>query len=257
MLGCAPTEGDGLVIDSRLAAAALIALALAGIAEAQPKWTSYEPVAVAFPKRSNDPALTVFRSILADVMRKKDRKALEKYVARDFFWERDFGGGYDKKKGALRNFAAALELDAENTAGWRTLAAFADQLTGPHNEKKGVFCGPPAPRYDEKAFEALVARTESETYEWSYPAHAHVIAREKGIHGSPEAGKLGMSFVYTDLEARGADFNPAKDWTPVILPDGKRAFVQPGELLTLLDPRLCYVKRNGNWLIAGYIGGGD
>lgn len=245
------------MIDSRLAAAALIAFALAGIAEAQPKWTRYEPVAVAFPKRSNDPALTVFRSILADIARKKDRKALEKYVARDFFWERDFGGGYEKKKGAFRNFAAALELDAENATGWRNLTAFADQLTGPHEKKKGVFCGPPAPRYDEKAFEALVARTESDVYEWGYPAHAHVIAREQGAHGSPEAGKLAMNFVYTDLAARSENFDPAKDWTPVILPDGKRAFVQPGELLTLLDPRLCYVKRNGNWLIAGYVGGGD
>lgn len=243
-------------MNSRLAAAVLIALALAGIAEAQPKSTSYEPVAVAFPKRSNDPALTVFRSILADIARKQDRKALEKHVARDFFWEHDFGGGYEKKKGAFRNFAAALELGTENAIGWRNLGAFSDQLTGPHDKKKGVFCGPPAPRYDEKAFEALLARTDSEAYEWGYPAHAHVIAREKGAHGSPETGKLAMTFVYTDLAARGENFDPAKDWTPVILPDGKRAFVQPGELLTLLDPRLCYVKRNGNWLIAGYIGGG-
>lgn len=245
------------MIERRLAAAALVALAFAGIAEAQPKWTSYEPVAVAFPRRSNDPALTVFRSILADLARKTERKTLEKHVARDFFWERDFGGGYERKKGAFRNFAAALELDAENAVGWRNLAAFADQFTGPHEKKKNVFCGPPAPRHDEKAFEALVARTKSEIHEWSYPAHAHVIAREQGMHGSPEVGKLGMNFVYTDLAARGENFDPAKDWTPIILPDGKRAFVQPGELLTLLDPRLCYVKRNGNWLIAGYVGGGD
>ena len=43
----------------------------------------------------------------------------------------------------------------------------------------------------------------------------------------------------------------------MIFPDGKRGFVAPGELYTPLDARLCYVKRNGNWLIAGYVGGGD
>jgi hypothetical protein len=241
----------------------VVAIALAAwlchgaAAEAQPKWKNYRAVAVAFPKRSNDPAMTVFRSALFDIAQKKDAEALQKRVARDFFWERDFGGGFDKQKSGFINFAAALSLAAEDGTGWRLLAAFADQLTGPHAQKKGVFCGPPAPQYDEKEFETLVSRTNSDAYDWSYPAHAHVIAREKGEPGSPEVAKLSMHFVYTDLSARGENFDPAKDWTPVILRDGKRAFVPPGELLTLLDPRLCYVKRGGDWLVAGYIGGGD
>ena len=235
----------------------LAACTFAAAAEAQPKWTSYRAVAVAFPKRSNDPALTVFRARLSEIAARKDAETLRKHVARDFFWERDFGGGFDKKKSAFINFATALDLDAADGTGWRLLGAFADQLTGPHEKKKGVFCGPPAPKYDEKAFEVLVQRTSSDLHEWSYPAHAHVIAREKPEHGSPEIAKLSMHFVYTDLSARNQNFDPGKDWTPVILRDGKRAFVQPGELLTLLDPRLCYVKRNGNWLLAGYVGGGD
>jgi hypothetical protein len=241
----------------RLAAILLAAFAFTVAAEAQPKWKNYRAVAVAFPKRANDPALTVFRSMLAEIAEKKDAEALQKRVARDFFWERDFGGGFEKTKSGFINFAAALGLAAEDGAGWRLLRAFSDQLSGPHSERKGVFCGPPAPKYDEKEFEVLVQRTNSDVFDWAYPAHAHVIAREKAEHGSPEVGKLSMHFVYTDLSSRAENFDPAKDWTPIVMRDGKRAFVPPGELLTLLDPRLCYVKRDGSWLIAGYIGGGD
>lgn len=242
---------------NRLALIALAALVLTGAAQAQPKWKSYPLVAVVLPKEPDDPSLAVFRATLSEIARKKDDVALQKLVAKDFYWERDFGAGYDKKKSGFINFAMALSLAAEDGIGWRTLSAFANQPPGPHERKKGHFCAPPAPKYEDKAFEKLLNQTESDVFDWSYPAHAHVIAREKDEPGSPEIGKLGMYFIFTDLSGRAQNFDPEKDWTPIILPDGKRGFVQPGELLTTLYPRLCFVKRGGNWLIAGYVGGGD
>lgn len=241
----------------RAAAIALAALAFAGAAEAQPKWKTYPLVAVTIPGDPNDPALTVFRATLSEIARKKDSDALIKLVAKEFFWERDFGGGFEKKKSPFINFATALNLAAADDSGWRSLAAFADQLPGAHEKRKGVFCGPPAPKYSAKAFEKLLKDTGSDVFDWSYPAHAHVIVREKGEAGLREIGKLTDNYTFTDLAARGEKFDFAKDWTAVILNDGTRGFVAPGELLTPLDPRLCFVKRNGNWLIAGYVGGGD
>lgn len=238
-------------------AVALAALASAGAADAEPKWKSYAPVAVSIPKEPNDPALTIFRANLAEFARKKDSDALIKLVARGFFWDRDFGGGFDKKKSPFINFATALNLAAEDGSGWRYLEAFAEQPPGPHERKKEVFCAPPEPKYNKKAFEKLLKDTDSDVFDWSYPAHAHVIVREKGEPGTPEIGKLEYQFVFVDLSGRPQGFDFAKDWTQVILPDGKRGFVAPGELLTPLDPRLCFVKRGSNWMIGGYIGGGD
>jgi hypothetical protein len=241
----------------RAAVLALAALALTGAAEAQPKWKSYPLVAVTIPKEPDDPSLTVFRATLADIARKKDSDTLIKRVAKDFFWERDFGGGFEKKKSPFINFATALNLAAADDSGWRLLGAFAEQMPGPHEKKKGVFCGPPEAKYSGKAFEKLLKDTDSDVFDWSYPAHAHVIVREKGEAGSPEIAKLGMHFVFTDLSARTEKFDFTKDWTHVVTHEGKRGFVAPGELYTPLDPRLCFVKRGPVWMIAGYIGGGD
>jgi hypothetical protein len=241
----------------RAAFVALAALAIVSAADAQPKWKSYLPVAVTIPPAPNDPSLTVFRATLTDIARKKDDVALQKLVARDFFWERDFGSGFEKQKSAFINFATALSLAAADDTGWRYLSAFAEQLPGPHGKRKGVFCGPPEPKYNEKDYDKLLKATDSDVFDWSYPAHAHVIVREKGESGSPEIAKLTQHFVFSDLSARPQNFDPDKDWSPVILKDGKRGFVAPGELLTPLYPRLCFVKRDGRWLIAGYVGGGD
>lgn len=236
-----------------LVAAALVST---GAAHAQ-KWTGYAPVAVSIPKGSNDPSLTVFRAKVFELAQKKDKDALANLIARDFFWERDFGGGYDKKSNPVANFAQALSLDAKNNAGWRLLMSFVEQGTGPHATRRGVFCGPAEPKYDAKAFEKLLKATDSDVFEWSYPGYDAVVVRAKAEKDAPEIAKLGPHFVYTDLSARTPNFDPEKTWTQVITQDGKRGFVAPGELFTPLDPRLCYVKRGDQWMITGYIGGGD
>jgi hypothetical protein len=235
----------------------LAALALAGAAEAQPKFKDYPQIEVTIPKGPNDPSLEVFRASLTEIARNKDAAALQKLVDRGFFWERDFGGGFDRKKSGFVNFASALSLNAGDGTGWRQLEKFASALPGPHDKRKGVFCGPASPKIDDKAFEKLLKDTDSDVFDWAYPAHANVIAREKGEPGAAEVAKLSGHLVFTDLAARGPDFDYEKGWTPVITHDGKKAFVAPGELHSALDPRLCFTRRGGKWTIAGYIGGGD
>jgi hypothetical protein len=235
---------------------AVLAFALTAPAAAQPA-KIYAPVPVTIPPRPNDPSLEIFRARLSDLARKQDRKALAALLARTFFWERDFGGGFDKRKSPLVNFTLALGLDNDDGSGWRTLEAFAAVAPGPHGERKGVFCAPPEPRYDAKAFEAALKATGSDVFEWSYPARAGVAVRERDAPDAPVIAELALQFVHTDIFSRAPQFDPAKDWTPVILPDGRRGFVEPFTLLTPLDPRLCYVKAGNAWRIAGYRGGGD
>jgi hypothetical protein len=225
-------------------------------AAAQPAKT-YAPVAVTIPAVPNDPSLDAFRARLSAIAGRKDKAELAKLLTRNFFWDRDFGGGFDKRKSPLVNLSLALGLDTEDAIGWRYLAAFAAVQPGAHSERKGIVCAPPEPRYDAKAFEAAIKATDSDLFEWSYPARDGIVVRERGAPDAPEIGKLGLHFVYTDLQSRTSEFNPEKDWAAVILPDGKRGFVAPGDLLTPLDARLCYTKTGGQWRIAGYIGGGD
>ena len=68
---------------------------------------------------------------MIDIARRKDEAALEKLLARDFFWERDFGGGYDELKSPLVNLSVALGLGGDTDQGWRLLAAFARTAPGP------------------------------------------------------------------------------------------------------------------------------
>jgi hypothetical protein len=241
---------------TRLALLLAAALAFSGAAEAQ-KFKTYPAVVVSIPKGPNDMSLSVFRSKLFELARKKDKDALGKMIVRDFFWERDFGGGFDRKLSAFSNFERALNLNAETGAGWRYLAAFAEQLPGPHASKRGVICAPPEPKYDAKAFEQLVKVTGTDVFDWSYPAREGLVVRAKAEQNAPVVATLGLHFLFTDLSARAPDFDPEKTWTPVVTRDGKRGFVAPGELLTPLDPRLCFVRRGGRWFIAGYQGGGD
>lgn len=235
---------------------AVFAFASVVPAAAQPAKT-YKPVAVTVPAAPNDPSLDAFRARLSAIAERKDTAELAKLLTRNFFWDRDFGGGFDKKKSPLVNLSLALGLDTDDGIGWRYLAAFAAVQPGAHSERKGMVCGPPEPRYDAKAFEAAIKATDSSVFEWSYPARAGVVVRERAEPGAPEIGKLDLHFVYTDIDSRSPDFVPGKDWVAVILPDGKRGFVEPDVLLTPLDARLCFVKAGGQWRIAGYIGGGD
>ncbi len=183
----------------RLAFLIVAALVSTGAAHAQ-KWTGYAPVAVSIPKGSNDPSLTVFRAKVFELAQKRDKDALANLIARDFFWERDFGGGYDKKSNPAANFAQALSLDAKNNAGWRLLMSFVEQGTAPHATRRGVFCGPAEPKYDAKAFEKLLKATDSDVFEWSYPGYDAVIVRAKAAKDSAEIAKLGPAFcLYRSL----------------------------------------------------------
>jgi hypothetical protein len=224
--------------------------------------TPYRPVAVTIPTVARDPTFETFRKELAGIAQRKDRSGLAgRVVGSDFFWERDFGGGFDPAKPGIDNLVAALGLDSDDGSGWEALAAFAAEPTAaPLPGRATVICTPAVPRYDESALEKLVEESQTDGLDWMYPRSAGVPVRATPQPRAAVIDTLGLALVRT-LGFEGGDTNadPIRAaWVRVVTPSGKVGFVAPNTLLSPYTDRLCFAKDSGGaWKIAGYVGGGD
>jgi hypothetical protein len=247
--------GPALARRSAIVGACFGCLALVGAAAQGPQPERYAIVAVTLPRPAADPSFDAFRRELAGIAEKRDRAALARLAGSAFFWERDFGGGFENDKPAFDNLVAALGLADED--GWNALVANMREDAGPHARRRAIVCAPGEPRYSGRAFAKLVDATRSDVFDWSYPRRAGLEVRAAARADAPVVEMLGLHFVFTDIAARPPDFDPDTHWNPAVTPAGRRGFVAPGSLLTPLDPRLCFAKKAGRWRIAGFIGGGD
>src|SRR5215475_14187017 len=71
----------------------------------------YKPVRITLPPGVNDPSFEAFRKQLGDIAGKKDRAALGRLVAANFFWVPEDKDIADKQKSGIDNLAKALSLD--------------------------------------------------------------------------------------------------------------------------------------------------
>jgi hypothetical protein len=245
-----------------LAILALGAQTLAQQRAATPAPKPYESVAVKLPQVIEDPSLIVFRSELAGVANSRVYADLERLMtAKGFFWDRDFGGGFDAKRAAVDNLAAAIGLERRNGIGWVVLARFAAEATAaPFTGRPGIICAPGETRYDEVDFDRLVDATRSEAVEWAAPRMDKTPVRSAARTTSNMIDTLGLVLVRI-LGYLTKDKDPEAiraAWMRIATPAGKVGFVAPGSLTSLTTERLCYGKDGfGRWRIAGYVGGGD
>jgi hypothetical protein len=215
----------------------------------------YKPVAIQPPAAFADQGFQSFRKNLADAVQHKDRAALAKLVVgKDFFWVRDTDLADDSKPG-IDNLANAVDLDNPNGDGWTTLAdATANPSAAELPQHPGIFCSPGPPRFDAQAFGTLLQDTETDPTDWGYPARDGIEVRAAAQADAQVTEKLGMNFVRVL-----PDSPPAAPGTPaflhVALPSGKTGFVASQTIVTLDHDLICYSKENGNWKIAGYVGG--
>jgi hypothetical protein len=248
-----------------IAALLLTAPALAQMPPQPPK--PYAPVAITLPAVSADPGLAAFRAAIAAAAKTRIYAGLEALVQpQGFFWDRDFGQGYDPRKPPVDNLAAAIELERRNGMGWDRLAKLADEKSiEPLDSRPGVVCAPARPGYDALEFSRLLEATYTRDVEWAYPAADETPARAAPRANAPAIGKLALHFVRL-LGFEGADSEtsaPRNPWTRVMwarvmLPNGKTGYVAPGSLSSLTVERLCYIKDMVvGWRIAGYIAGGN
>jgi hypothetical protein len=139
-------------------------------AQAQPAPPkAYKPIPVTVAKPYDDLGFNAFRKQLAEIASKKDRAALAKITASDFFWIGENGDKADKKKSAIDNLAAAIELDDKDGAGWEALKVAAAETTlEVVQDRKGIMCSPANPAFDEAAADNLAKETNTDASEWGY-----------------------------------------------------------------------------------------
>lgn len=247
------------------AAAALMLFAAPATAQAQPQAPAqapaiappapYKAVTITLPQPLNDASFEAFRKQLADIAQRKDRTALARLVAQNFFWMPQNQDVADKKRPGIDTLSKAMDLDGKDAPGWESLASFAGEPTAePDSQHQGVMCAPADPVFDIKAAEALAVETKTDPSEWGYPAADGVEVRATAQSTAPVVEKLGLHLVrvYPDdspLNAVQAEF------LRVVTPSGKPGFVPIDSILPLATDQVCYVKEAGGWRIAGVYGG--
>ena len=74
----------------------------------------YKPVTIKLPVPMPDPSFVAFRKQIGDIAQKKDRAALAKLVAQNFFLIAGEKDAADRKKPGIDNLAKALSLDGKD-----------------------------------------------------------------------------------------------------------------------------------------------
>jgi hypothetical protein len=217
----------------------------------------YKAVAVTPAAPVSDPSFEPFRKQLADIVQKKDRKALAPLVANNFFWMGEKGDKAAKGRPGIENLAKAIELDARDGSGWETLEGFAaDPSASPFPERQNTICAPAEPQFNEQEFEQLVEASGTSDEDWAVPTQAGLEMRAGPQPNAPVAEKLGMHFVRV-LDDDNVPANQDSPMLRVVAPSGKVGFLPIDALTPLINDQLCYVKQGGAWKIAGFIGGDE
>ena len=215
----------------------------------------YRPVAIKLPTIMTDPAFEAFRKNLQGIAQKKDRNALARLIAKDFFWIPEDTDVADKRRSGIENLAKAIGLEGANAHGWDELALYAAEPTTMNDpQRKGVVCAPGEPEFDEKAADELAEKTQTEASDWGYPAKDGVEVHEAANATSPVVEKLGLHLVRVLPDDSPANVVNASH-IKVLTPSGKPGFVANDMILPLISEQMCYVKEGNAWKIAGYIGG--
>jgi len=156
----------------------------------------YTPVPITLPPAVNDPSFDAFRQGLAEIAQKKDRAALARLVTANFFWIPEDTDLADKRKSGIDNLAKALGLEGPDAIGWDALAAYAAEASAMADpQRKGVFCAPSEPVFDEKAADELANATHTDAADWVFPLRDGVEVRAEAKQDAPVVDKLGLYLV--------------------------------------------------------------
>jgi hypothetical protein len=215
----------------------------------------YKPVPIRLPPPLNDASFESFRQQLAQIAQKKDRAALARLVAANFFWVPEDADVADKGKSGIDNLAKALSLDGSDAPGWEALAAYAAEASVmPDPQRKGVFCAPADPTFDEKAADELANETHTDASDWAFPLRDGIEVRATAKQDAPVVDKLGMYLVRVLSDDSPLNAVMATS-VKVMTPAGKVGYVPIETILPLGGEQLCYLKEPGGWKIAGFLGG--
>ena len=215
----------------------------------------YKPVPIILPVAVADPTFDAFRKQLADIAQKKDRAALARLVAANFFWIPEDADVADKSKSGIENLARAIGLDGRDALGWDAISGYAVERTAMSDpQRPGVLCAPGEPSFDEKLADELANTTQTDASDWGYPTKNGIEVRANPQANAPVVDKLGLHLVRVlpdDSPANAVTVSFVK----VMTPTGKSGFVPINSVLPLVGEQMCYIKEGNAWKIAGYVGG--
>lgn len=215
----------------------------------------YKPVPIKLPTVITDPSFEAFRKTLLGVAEKKDRAALARLIAKDFFWFPEETDVADKTKPGIENLAKALGLDGTNAQGWNDLVLYAREPSGMNDpQRNGVICAPGEPEFDDRAAIELGEATQTEPSDWGYPTKDGVEVRSATTANAPVIDKLGLYLVRILADDSPANVVNQTHWK-VATPTGKVGFVTIDLVSPLITEQMCYRMEAGAWKIAGYLGG--
>src|SRR5215472_424465 len=217
----------------------------------------YKLIAVTLAQPYDDPSFVAFRKQLGDIANRKDRAALARLVANNFFWMGEKGDKANKKKSGIDNLAAAIDLYAKDGSGWQALMEAANEATvEPAPERKGIMCAPASPTFDEAAADQVAKDTGTDPTEWGYPSKPDLEVHAAAQADAPVIEKLGLYLVRVMPEQPAAGKQVQESpFLRVVTPSGKVGFVLDEFLFSLGSDQMCYVKDATGWKIAGYAGG--
>ena len=122
------------------------------------------------------------------------------------------------------------------------------------SQRKGVFCAPGEPGYDDNAAIELATATQTIGSDWMYPLRDGVEVRSIAKPDAPVAERLGLHLVRVLPDDSPANAVTAS-FHKVMTPSGKIGFVAVNALRDISEEQLCYVKEPTGWKIAGFFGG--
>ncbi len=215
----------------------------------------YKPVPILLPDTLNDPEFDAFRKQIGEIAQKKDRAALATLIAASFFWAPEDTDLADKNASPIDNLARAFGLDGKDAVGWDALAAFAGETSAMADPlRKGVFCAPPEPMFDERAADELALQTQTDATDWAFPLRDGVEVRSAANPDAPVIDKLGLYLIRIL-----ADDSPANAvfaaFVKVLTPSAKVGYASADAVLPIGGEQLCYVREENGWKIAGFMGG--
>jgi hypothetical protein len=224
-------------------------------AQPPPVLGPYKPVTVKLPPAINDPSFDTFRKQLAEVAKNKDRAALARLVAGNFFWVPEDKDIADKSKSAIDNLSKALSLDGTDGFGWEALAAYAAEGTVMADpQRKGVFCAPAEPIFDERAADELANVTHTDAADWAFPVRDGIEVRAAAKQDAAVVDTLGLYLVRVLPDDSPANAVLAA-FAKVLTAAGKVGYVPVDTILPIGGEQLCYLKDGSAWKIAGFLGG--
>ena len=139
--------------------------------------------------------------------------------------------------------------------GLEAIIAYAAESTiMPDPQRKGVFCAPAEPAFDDQAADELANTTHTDASDWAFPVRDGIEVRATPKQDAPVVDKLGMYLIRilsNDFPANAVMATSVK----VMTPSGKEGYVPIDTVLPLGGEQLCYLKEASGWKIAGFRGG--